>query len=266
MLEELESKKLFILDIDGVVFRGRKLIKNSEKTIKRLRELGKKLVFLSNTSVNSRRMIMKKFESAGIKVSEDELMLGTTATAAYIARRSPRARVFTTGGEGLREELRAFGLKVVERVEIADYFVAAINYGINFELLTKALRACMRKKIKYIAVNPDKVAPSSDGLIPGTGFIVGALYWVTGRKPDVIIGKPSTVIVEETLRRVGVRRKHAVIIGDHPEIDIKVANRMGITSVLVLSGVVNRRNWKEACKKAGVKPDVVIERLSKLIE
>jgi 4-nitrophenyl phosphatase len=266
MFKKLENKKLFILDIDGVIFRGNKLIKNSEKTIERLRKLGKKIIFLSNNSTKSRRIYIKKFENVGIKVSKDELMLATTATASFIARKNPNAKIFTTGEKGLKEELKLFGLKLVEDPSKADYLVAASNTKINFDILTQALRACLRKKIKYIAVNPDKMVPSEDGLVPGTGLIIGALYWVTGRKPDVIIGKPSTIIVEEILKKTGVKRKDAVIIGDQPETDIKVANKMGITSVLVLSGAVSKKNWKEVCKKEKVKPDIVLDRLSKLIE
>ncbi len=265
MLNLVKDKKLFILDVDGVILKGEKPIGGAAEAIEKLRSEGKKIVFLSNNSTRSRRIYIRKLRKAGIKVSKEELMLATTATASFIAREKEGARVLTTGEDGLKEELRLAGLKIVDNPEKAEYFVAASNRKINFDIFTKALRTCLRDEVRYIAVNPDKLVPAEDGVVPGTGLVIGALYWLTGRKPDVIVGKPSPIIVKEVLKKEGIKRKDAVIVGDLPGTDIKVANRMGITSVLVLSGAVTRENWRKKVKEEKVKPDIVVNSISELV-
>jgi 4-nitrophenyl phosphatase len=210
-------------------------------------------------------MYIEKFKKVGIDITKDDLMLATVATARFIAREKPNAKIFTTGEKGFKEELKLAGLKIVEDYRKADYLVVASNTKINFDILTKALIACLRKNIRYVAVNPDKVVPCEKGVVPGTGMIIGALYWLTGREPDIVIGKPSTIIVEEILRKTNMKGKDAVIVGDQPGTDIKVANKLGITSILVLTGAVNQKNWKDVCKKEKVKPDIVLTRLSDII-
>ncbi len=262
-MQKLRDKNVFIFDVDGVIFAGSRLISGAKETIEFLRNLDKRVVFLSNNSTQSRRIYMKKFLKAGIDVKKEDFMLATTATASYISRRKPDARILTTGETGLKEELREKGLKVVNNPEECEFLVAASNRKITYEIFTRALRACLRKDVEYIAVNPDKVVPAEDGVVPGTGLVIGALYWLTGRKPKVI-GKPSPLIVKELLKKLDVRKDECVIIGDQPGIDIKVANKLGITSILVLSGAVNEKEWKVVCKREKVKPDIVLKNVREI--
>jgi len=260
-MHPLLEKKGFILDIDGVIGRGERPIPEGIEGVRRLRELGKKLVFVSNNSTRSRTIMIDRFNRFGIEVSEDEMLLATFATARYLKREAGKARIFTTGEEGLIEELELAGHEVVDYSD-AEYLVVGSNRGINFEIMTKALRCCLAG-IKYIATNPDRIFPGEDGPIPGTGMLIGALYWMTGRMPDVVIGKPSKVIMEEALDILGLKADEVVVVGDQIEVDVKAGKAIGATTLLVLSGVTTKENLRDMIKKHG-EPDYVLGSLREL--
>ncbi len=261
-MHPLLEKKGFIVDIDGVVGRSVEPIKEGVEGVKKLKELGKKVVFVSNNSTRSRRILLERLKSFGLDVSEDEVLVATYATARFIAREKPGAKVFTTGEDGLKEELMLAGLKLVDYDE-AEYLVVGSNRGINFDLMTRALRACL-KGIRYIATNPDRIFPSEDGPIPGTGMIIGALYWMTGREPDVIVGKPSKVIMEEALRMLGLDAKDVAVVGDQIDVDVRAGKAIGADTLLVLTGVTTRENLDAMIQRYGIKPDYVLDSLSSL--
>lgn len=260
----IPDKEGYIIDIDGVVGRSVTPIKEGVEGVKRLRDLGKKIIFVSNNSTRSRRILMERLRSFGLEVAEDEVLVATYATARFIAKERPGARVFTTGEKGLIEELELAGLKIVDYDE-AEYLVVGSNRGINFELMTKALRACL-KGLRYVATNPDRIFPSEDGPIPGTGMIIGALYWMTGREPDVIVGKPSKVIMKEALDILGLDAKNVAVIGDQIDVDVKAGKAIGAETVLVLTGVTTKENLDEMIERHGLKPDYVFDSLKGMVE
>ncbi len=256
----LLDKKGFILDIDGVIGRGKKPIPEGVEAVKRLREMGKKILFVSNNSTRSRRIMLERFKDYGLEVSEEEVLIATYATARLIAKEKRNAKVYTTGEEGLKEELRLAGLEIVDYRD-AEYLVVGSNRGINFQIMTEALRLCLREDVRYVAVNPDRVFPAEDGPIPGTGMIIGALYWMTGREPDVVVGKPSEVIMREALNILNLKPEEVVVVGDQIEIDVLAGKKIGATTVLVLTGVTKREDIEKKAKEVGVRPDFVFESL-----
>ncbi len=249
-----------ILDIDGVISRGKKPIERGILGYKMLKEGGIKVVFVSNNSTRSRKIMFERFKSFGLDVREEELVIATHATAKYISSEKPKAKVYTTGEPGLREELMNEGLRIVDYRD-AEYLVVGSNRGINFKIFTEALRLALNEEIRYIAVNPDKIFPAEDGPIPGTGLIIGALYWMTGRLPDAIIGKPSKIIMHQALEKLGLDKEEVAIVGDQIDVDIKAGKDFGIKTILVLSGVTTKENYEKLVKKFNLEPDYVFDDL-----
>ncbi|MET1124011.1 MAG: HAD-IIA family hydrolase [Archaeoglobaceae archaeon] len=258
-MHPLLKKEGFIIDVDGVVGRSTVAIPEGVEAVKLLKRMGKKIVFVSNNSTRSRSTLLERLRSFGLEVSEREILVATYATALFIAREKPGAKVFTTGEEGLIEELKLAGLKIVDYNE-AEYLVVGSNRNINFEIMTKALRACLRG-IRYVATNPDRIFPGDDGPIPGTGMIIGALYWMTGREPDVVVGKPSPVIMREALRMLGLKADEVVVVGDQIDVDVAAGRAIGAETLLVLTGVTTRENLREMIERYGIEPDYVAESL-----
>jgi 4-nitrophenyl phosphatase len=263
-MHSLLKKEGFIIDIDGVVGKSVKPIEEGVAAVKKLKKIGKKIIFVSNNSTRSRRILLDRLKSFGIEASEGEILVATYATARYIASEKPGAKIFTTGEEGLKEELKLAGLKLVDYDE-AEYLVVGSNRGINFELMTKALRACL-KGIRYVATNPDRIFPAEDGPIPGTGMIIGALYWMTGREPDVIVGKPSRVIMEQALQILGLKADEVVVVGDQIDVDVAAGKAIGAETALVLTGVTTKENLKQMIERYGLEPDYVLDSLHSIFD
>jgi 4-nitrophenyl phosphatase len=137
-MHPLLEKKGFIIDIDGVIGRGETPIPEGVKAVNLLKEMGKKIIFVSNNSTRSRRIMMDRFRRFGVNdVDENELLLATFATARFVSREKKNAKIFTTGEAGLIEELELAGHEIVDYKD-AEYLVVGSNRGVNFELLTKA--------------------------------------------------------------------------------------------------------------------------------
>lgn len=263
-MHPLLSKKGFIIDIDGVIGRGESPIKDGILGVKKLREMNKKIIFVSNNSTRSRRIMMERFRKFGLDVNEDELLMATYATARFITREKKNAKIFTTGEAGLIEELKLAGHEIVE-YDKAEYLVVGSNRGVNFDLMTKALRACL-SGMRYVATNPDRIFPAEDGPVPGTGMIIGALYWMTGREPDVIVGKPSKVIMEQALEILNLDAEDVVVVGDQIDVDVKAGKAVGAETLLVLTGVTTKENLEKMVERFNLKPDYVLDSLAKLFD
>ncbi len=264
-MHPLLEKKGFILDVDGVIGRGEKPIPPAVEAVNRLIEMGKKVVFVSNNSTRSRRIYMQRFKDFGVKIKEDQMFLTTYVTATYIKQSYGESKVFTTGEPGLVEELELAGHRIVDYKE-ADILVVGSNRQISFEILTKALRMCLDRSKPYIATNPDKVFPSEDGPVPGTGMIIGALYWMTDRMPDCICGKPEKVIMQQALEYLQLKPEDVVVVGDQIDVDVVAGKNIGATTLLVLSGVTTKQNFNRMIEKFNVRPDHVLDDLGKLFD
>ncbi len=260
--EDILSCKGLILDVDGVICRSRNPIPGGVMGVKRLIELGKKFVFVSNNSTRSRRMLIERFRNFGIDVSEEQIIVATYATASYL-RQFGELKVFTTGESGLIEELEEMNHEIVDYRD-AECLVVASNRKLDYELMTKALRCCLSVE-RYVATNPDRIFPGWDGPIPGTGMIIGALYWMTGRMPDAVVGKPSEIIMREALEKLGCRPEEVAVVGDQIEVDVVAGRKVGCKTVLVLSGVTSKDNLEEMIEKYG-RPDLVVDDLGSLFD
>ncbi len=264
-MHPLREKKGFILDIDGVIGKGETPLPQGVNAVKKLREEGKKLVFVSNNSTRSRSIMLDRFRRFGLDVTEDEMLLCTFATARYISREKQGAKIYTTGEGGLIEELESAGHHIVD-YEDAEYLVVGTNRSISYEILTRALRLCLNPEITYVSTNPDKIFPSETGPTPGTGMLIGSLYWMTDRMPDVTVGKPSKVIMEEALDILGLKADEVAVVGDQIEVDVLAGKNIGSDTVLVLTGVTTGENLPHMIDRSGFEADYVLNNLNQIFE
>jgi len=252
----LNKCKGFVFDVDGVLVRGEEIIPRAPEAIERLRRGGKKVIFISNNSTKSREEYIAKFTRIGIPVTTEDLVLSTYATARYVANEKPRAKVYMVGAPGLRRELELAGLQLVDDPLVADYAVVGSAFNgkgqltpENGERITGALRALYHANAKFVATNPDRIFPAKDGVIPGTGAVIGALSYMVDRDPDAIIGKPSPYILKSALNRLGLDGKDCAIVGDM-DTDILAGQGMKMTSIFVRSGAMT----EEKLRSLGISP------------
>ncbi len=253
----LQRCRGFVFDVDGVLCRGEDPIPGAPEAIERLRRGGKAVIFISNNSTKSRADYIAKFQRLGIPVTEDDLVLSTYATARYVAKERPGAKVYLVGAPGLGKELELAGLELVDDPFQAEYVVVGSAFDgsgrireDNVHRITGALRALYHAGAKFIATNPDRIFPAEDGVIPGTGAVIGALSYMLDREPDAIVGKPSKYILEIALSRLGLPAGECAIVGDM-DTDMLAGAGLGMVKVFVRSGAMT----EEKLRALGIEPD-----------
>ncbi len=258
----------FIFDVDGVLCRGDDPIPGSPEAIDRLRRGGKKVAFISNNSTKSQSSYVEKFARLGIPVDAHDLVLSTYGTAQYVAAQKPQARVYMVGAPGLREELELAGLVLTDDPMEAEYVVVGSAFDgsgrvreDNIDRITGALRALYHAGAKFVATNPDRLFPAQDGVIPGTGAVIGALSYMLDQQPDAIIGKPSPHIVRIALERLSLGPDECAIVGDM-DTDMLSGERLGMTRVFVRSGAMTEEKLLTLCAKPDFAFDAVIDMLT----
>ncbi len=243
----------FLIDLDGVVYRGNTPIRGAPEAIDRLRGLGN-VYFLTNNSTLHRTKYAEKLRGIGIQAGIEEIITSGFAAARYIAGRGG-GKVLVIGEEGLIAELRGQSLGIVEDWRMADYVCVGLDRNFNYEKLRRAFKAVTGGAV-FIATNRDLTLPLEGGLEPGAGAIVSSIEACTGREP-ILIGKPSTLILEET---IGIPKGECVVVGDRFETDLALARRIGARMAMVLTGAASL----DDVEKSVDKPDIVLDSIAEL--
>lgn len=257
----------FLADIDGTAVSGEKPVARAAAALKKLRNTGKPLLFVTNNARQSPAVWAKHLEKMGIAARPDEIITSATSTAFHIRRRFKNcgdARVFVSGSAALRSEIRKTGVRIVNHKEAAagcDAVVIGGHEGFSYADIDTAGRA-VRNGAVFIATNSNFVYPSGDGgFKPATGALAASVEKVAGKKP-VITGKPHPDIFRICLKILGSPPERTAVIGDSMKTDIKGGRRAGVGTVLTLTGISSRKDLK----KFSYGPDYVIEDLSGLFK
>lgn len=257
----------FIFDLDGTVYLGERLIPGADHTVAALRAGGRRVVFLSNKPLESREAYAARLTRLGIPASSDDVIHSSTVLARELAARHPGARLLVLGEAPLVEELRRAGLVVVEDAAAAgwrvDFVVVAFDRTLTWHKLNDAHQA-LRRGAKLVATNPDPTCPVEGGDVPDAGAILAALEACSGRRPEWVAGKPSLLMAQAALQRLGTQPQETVLVGDRPETDIAMARRAGIASVLVLTGIADAETARRL--PADLRPDFVLPSVAELLQ
>ncbi|MCX7795316.1 MAG: HAD-IIA family hydrolase [bacterium] len=263
---ELSSIKLVILDIDGVVIKGRTPILGAIEGIRLLKENNVKVVYLTNNSTRPRKRIAELLVSIGIEVSISDIFTSSYLTALYLDKEANKGdRIFIIGEEGIVLELEEMGFQNLfwsNYEPPIDYVIVGMDKHFNFQKLTYAQQAIF-SGAKFIATNTDPTFPIENGLIPGGGSIVKAVE-VAAKKQPIIIGKPEIVGLRLILSKFNILEpKEVLLIGDRIETDLVAGKKLGCKTGIVLSGVTTK-NELEGLEDA-IKPDYYGENLLELL-
>ena len=250
----------WLFDLDGTVYRGESLIPGADATIAALRAAGRRVAFLSNKPLQTRSDYARKLTKLGIPAAEDDVINSSIVLARHLAGLDPGAPVFVIGEPPLVAELAAHGFEVRTDHRVR-WVVIAFDRTFDYAKLDVALQAVRRSNARLIATNPDRTCPTEDGEIPDCAGMIAAVEAVTSRRVEVIVGKPSPIILKVALATLGVRADEAVIVGDRVETDIVMGTRLGLTTVLVLSGVTEDGDPRIA----ELAPDLVLPSIRELL-
>ncbi len=244
--------KAFVLDLDGVVYRGSEPLPGVGEKIARLRRRGR-VLFVTNNSTKTRGEYVDKLSSLGIEVEEDEILTSAYAAALYVSEHWGRAGVYVVGEDGLRKELEWRGVSV--RESGCSAVVVGLDRKFTYEKLATAQRH-IQQGAELLATNRDPTLVTESGLIPGAGAIVAAIEVASGTRAR-LIGKPSRIMGELILRQLGVEAEKTLMIGDRLDTDIAMGRALGMRTALVLTGATTR----EDVERSRIRPDYVLDRL-----
>lgn len=249
-----KSKVGFLLDMDGVIYRGSELISGSDAFLRKLKSLGIPYMFLTNNSQRTRRDVALKLTRMGIDAQPEEIFTCAMATARYLALKKPNGTAYVIGENGLTAALHQNGYTVVD--DDPDYVVVGEGRTINFEMIEKAVRL-VAKGAALIATNLDAVCPTEQGIRPGCGAIVAMIESATGKKA-FSVGKPSPVMMRMARKELGLSTDETIMVGDTMYTDVLGAVQMGYRSVLVLSG----HTAKSDIQNYAYAPDLIVPSLA----
>ncbi|MEM2832813.1 MAG: HAD-IIA family hydrolase [Candidatus Caldarchaeum sp.] len=251
----------YLLDLDGTVYRGEKLIPGAKEAISILRARGRRILFLSNKPLYSRKHYAQKLTRLGIPAEEKDVINSSFVLAQCLAKESPGARVFAIGEPPLLEELQHAGLRLTDNPYAVEYVIAAFDRTFDYQKLNLAFQA-LRRGARFYATNPDRTCPVENGEVPDAAAVIAALEATTGRKVEKIFGKPSPYIIETALEVLGLPANRCAMVGDRLETDMRMAKENGLLAILVLTGVTT----KEDLQCAAVQPDFVLSSIAELTE
>src|SRR5438093_6120504 len=256
----------FALPPPGVLFyrvghaaRGDTRIPGADGTFAALRAAGRRVAFLSNKPLETRADYARKLTRLGIPAGEEDVINSSLVLARHLVRLDARAPVFVIGEPPLIAELRAHGFEVRGDHRVR-WVVIAFDRTFDYAKLNTALQA-VRQGARLIATNPDRTCPTEDGEIPDCAGMTAAVEAVTGRAVEVVVGKPSPIILEVALERLGVEARECVIVGDRLETDIVMGKRLGLATVLVLTGITPAGD----SRIAETAPDLVVPSIRELV-
>lgn len=254
---------LVVIDLDGVVYLGKELIRGAAETIAEIRRRGHRICFLTNNSALTRDGFRQRLSRFGIGCRRDEIMSSGYATANFLKKRGEKGNIFVIGGEGLAREMEGAGFDVVTRNRRKiDYVVVGMDRRFNYRDLCTAQQAILEGAL-FVATNADPVYPAEKGVLPGAGVMVSAIETATGAAP-ILIGKPNPFILKEILRETKTSPGKTILVGDRLDSDVFLGKRCGVKTVLVLTGITKPANLKRI--KSGERPDYVIKSIEGLLK
>ena len=239
---ELSDFDIVLMDLDGTVYFGSKLIPGANEAIEFFRHNGKKIYFTTNNSTKTRRQIFDKLCSIGVNCNYDEVITSGYLAAMY-AKMNSLENIYIFGSNNLKEEFEKLNVSITSD-ESANNLLIGYNPDMTYEGLTQALQVALHANC-IMACNRERVFPGENTrLMPGCGAMTAPIEWCAKRQCDVVIGKPNTLMVEFISKINMVEKKHILVIGDTYESDIEMANRAGAKSIFANSIVQNFNLYK----------------------
>jgi len=255
----LKRIRVFFFDLDGVLSVGKENPRylGGREVINKIRSQGKKAFILTNDSTHTRQEIQQNLTRVGFTFAIEEILTSSFLTAAYLTQKYGETSFFLVGENGLKRELEAAGHH--PNNQNPQVVVVGFDRGLTYEKLDDALRL-LRKGAELVGSYGGAVYMSDHGPALSAGPIIKALEYGSGKKA-VMIGKPSPRMFRSALWLAHEKPSNAVMIGDQIETDLLGAQRAGVHTILVLTGVESR----ETIHSSKVKPDLMIQTVDHLL-
>lgn len=203
-MENIFSKiKAVVFDLDGTVYEGENLVDGALDAIDSLCDHGFEIYFCTNNSTRTRQQIANKLIQLGLNTTSEYVFSAGYGAACYLANAGFK-QVSMVGMPGLKNELCAAGLAVVDRLDQGQALVVGLDPAISYTSMS-LFATLLDKNIPIIACNRDRWFPGNNGeLNPGCGILVDLVESLLGRSVDFIAGKPNTLFIGNAVTSIRV--------------------------------------------------------------
>ncbi|GFP19097.1 4-nitrophenyl phosphatase [Candidatus Hakubella thermalkaliphila] len=260
----LEKYDNFIFDMDGVIYIEDRPIKGAKELFQKLKDSGKRYVFMTNNSQYSVPAYLRRLKSMGIEVEPDQIISSARVTAHYVRDTFGKGKVTTyvIGSNACKAEMEQAGIKVLsgEEGKKADLVIVGLDVNFSYKKLRIASLA-IRNGAAFIVTNADATFPGTEGVYPGAGSLIAALEASTGQKATSI-GKPARPMLDAALKYFGNNGQKTLIVGDRLDTDILMGNLFGIDTAMVLTGIHTRKD----VESSSARPTYILDGIWSLLE
>jgi HAD superfamily hydrolase (TIGR01450 family) len=258
MQELINTVDCFLVDLDGTIYKGDRLLPGSQKLIETFYSLSKGYLFLTNNSSVNSDLAAARLSRIGLPTSTEKVLTSGEATAHYLDRIHPGARVFVIGTPALEEAFAARGFTLTENNP--EFLILGFDTSLTYAKLWKMCEL-VYSGIPYIATNPDRTCFYESGFMPEIAPMIAYIESAAGRKPSTVIGKPNRMMAELAADVTGYPLTSMAIIGDSIETDIAMGKNAGIPTILILSGDTKLDDVHQGT----VQPDYIFNNLDELV-
>ncbi len=257
-MKDIQAKKGFICDMDGVIYHGTKILPGVAEFVNWMQEENKRFVFLTNSPERTPHELSMKLERMGLTVSPDHFYTSAMATAEFLYSQAPGCTAYVIGEAALSKALYDRGIYMNDINP--DYVVVGETRTYCFEKLEKAI-ALVNKGAKLIGTNPDTIGVTTTGIMPATGALVSPIEIATGKKA-YFVGKPNPLMLRHGLRKIDCHSADIAFIGDRMDTDIIAGIESNVDTVLVLSGVTRREDLSDF----PYRPKYILESVGEIVK
>lgn len=256
-MSEMQAYQNYLMDMDGVLVRGRTPIPGAGSFINRLNEAGTPYLVLTNNPLYTPGDLAHRLQTDGLNVPAERIFTSALATAAFLHSQRPNGKAFVIGESGLTNAIHDIGYVITDHDP--DYVVLGETHDYNISQVTKAIRL-IRAGARFLATNPDPSGPAEEGIVPACGAMAALIETASGRSP-LFVGKPNPLMMRTALNYLGVHSEDTVMIGDRMDTDIYAGITSGMATILVLTGVTRR---EDVVKRPYV-PTHIVESIADLL-
>ena len=252
----MSTIRAVIMDMDGVIIHGDRLIPGAQEKIRSFEERSLKYLILTNNSTYTTRDLAARLSFMGLDVPADSLYTSALATARFLQAQNPHGSAYVVGEAGLTTAMHEVGYTLTEHDP--DYVVIGETTAYSFGRIAKAVQI-VAAGTRLIATNPDPVGPGMGGIMPATGALAALISRASG-VDAYFVGKPNPLMLRTALRALGVHSEEAIMVGDRMDTDIVMGVESGMETALVLTGVTRR----EDVERFPYQPSRILESIADL--
>lgn len=274
--EKLSRIRHLALDMDGTIYLGSRIFPFTIPFLEKMKAAGIGISFLTNNPTRSVQDYLDKLAKMGIEATEDGMYTTSLAAIDYIKEHHPQARrLFLLGTPSMAGQFRKAGYEECadDPGDVPDVLVVAFDTTLTYSRLCRAAYWASQG-IPYVATNPDRVCPTDKPtVLVDCGSLQKCIEHATGRKPDIVLGKPDPTMLQGIMHRHALKPEEIAMVGDRIYTDTAMAHNAGAVGVLVLSGETTMETVKKVQADAATNPepefyppDLVVNNIAELGE